>query len=236
MSFEKKINNLIDWKSIKAVIFDLDGTLYDQSKLRRCMTKRLLIYYSMHLFRVRDIQILMSFRNIREDNKFKEGQLIKDEQYNVIAKRLNIPLKRVESVIDKWIDKVPLIYIHPFIYPGVKDFFDKLNKRNVKIIIFSDLPGEEKMKILDLPDYQFFCSNDKDINALKPDPKGLSVILAKTGFRVGECLFIGDRDERDGECARRKGMDYLIHEKKYSGKMNRFQSYFKLIDQLNKIN
>ncbi|WP_196795358.1 HAD hydrolase-like protein [Richelia intracellularis] len=30
------------------------------------------------------------------------------------------------------------------------------------------------------------------------------------GVSVEDCLLIGDRDDRDGECARRAGMKYFI--------------------------
>jgi len=53
-------------------------------------------------------------------------------------------------------------------------------------------------------------ATDADVDWLKPDPKGLIIPASKLKTPVKECLFIGDRDDMDGECARRAGMPYLI--------------------------
>ena len=55
-----------------------------------------------------------------------------------------------------------------------------------------------------------FSSMDDEIHAVKPNPNGILYILQKFGIEKSTCLVIGDRDDRDGEAARRAGVDYLI--------------------------
>jgi putative hydrolase of the HAD superfamily len=49
-----------------------------------------------------------------------------------------------------------------------------------------------------------------EVNRLKPDPTGLLVAAAKLGALAPQCLFIGDQKAKDGACARRAGLPYLI--------------------------
>ena len=58
------------------------------------------------------------------------------------------------------------------------------------------------------------ASTDTEINAFKPDPKGLLFISNKLNMELKDCLFIGDREDTDGICAKNAGMDYLIIDKK----------------------
>lgn len=53
-------------------------------------------------------------------------------------------------------------------------------------------------------------------------PDGLNYIVKKLKASPEECLFIGDRQEMDGECAIRANMPYLIIEKKPFDKFNFF--------------
>jgi FMN phosphatase YigB (HAD superfamily) len=54
------------------------------------------------------------------------------------------------------------------------------------------------------------CATKKEVDRFKPHPAGLILTAKKLGVPVTNCFFIGDRDDKDGECARRAGMPYLI--------------------------
>ena len=58
------------------------------------------------------------------------------------------------------------------------------------------------------------CSTDREVDRLKPDPTGLFVTAKKLQVAVENCLYVGDRDEKDGACARNAGMKYLILDRK----------------------
>lgn len=222
----------IKWPALKAVIFDVDGTLYDQCALRRRMFLDLARYYFVHPRRLKDLRILMDFRNEREKNAFRDTVDLESDQYIWGAQASGVSPERVRSVVQKWILKVPLQYIAYYRYPGLLEFFNNLNRRGIKTAIFSDYPAAEKIAALGIPNCFTFCATDKNINRLKPDPKGLFVIAKTLGGSVKQCLFIGDRDDRDGGCARRAGMEYLIIERECSGIDNHFQAYQQLNDSL----
>lgn len=45
---------------------------------------------------------------------------------------------------------------------------------------------------------------------MKPDPKGLAVILKTLGVDRKDAIMVGDRLEKDGMSAQRNQVDYLI--------------------------
>jgi FMN phosphatase YigB (HAD superfamily) len=204
------------FSSARAVIFDLDGTLYDQRKLRQRMLFEMLCWCLKHPSSVRDIMVLADFRKAREEHSFHADAGIERLQFEWGAKRSNVSVERVRRVVSDWIFQRPLKHMPDCRFPGVRDFFSVLMHRGILIGVFSDYPAGEKLNALRLEAHVLVSATDYDVDRLKPDPKGLLVTAAKLRTPIRECLFIGDRDDKDGECARRAGMPYLIMNRKRS--------------------
>ena len=217
----------IDWCNVKAVIFDVDGTLYDQQKLRTVMLFEILKYYTLNPWYLKELKILRDFRREREKRTFDVIDDLENAQYSWGAYASGVSPEMVRSVVKKWIFSTPLRHISNCRYQGILEFFDNLHKRGITTAIFSDYPANEKVAALGLSPNCIVCSTDRNVDRLKPDPKGLVVITEKLGVSVEDCIFIGDRDERDGECARRAGMPYMILNKKIDGD-NQFKTFYEL--------
>ena len=86
----------------------------------------------------------------------------------------------------------------------------KNDKKDIKIVIYSDYPVENKLKSLGIEADYLFTSGDEEIGCMKPDPKGLRVILDKLQISNSDAIMIGDRYEKDGEAAIANDMDYII--------------------------
>ncbi|MGH2415669.1 MAG: HAD family hydrolase [Microcystaceae cyanobacterium] len=200
----------LDLHGVKAVIFDVDGTLYNQQKLRSIMLMELLKYYLTHPRKLQDLKIIRDFRREREKHAFDVVVDLEKAQYDWAAKISGVSPERVHNVVQKWIFKIPLKYIPSCSYPKVLELFEYLSRRGIATGIFSDYPAEEKLATLGLSPCCIVSATDRNVGRLKPNPKGLFVVAETLGVAVEHCLFIGDRDERDGECARRAGMPYLI--------------------------
>jgi len=221
----------INWSTVKAVIFDVDGTLYDQRRLRMCMLIELIKYYLVHPNRLYDLKIIRDFRREREKRIFDSVVDLEEAQYNWTAKTSGVSTARVRSVINRWIFEVPLQHIPLCRYPGLVTFFDALVMRGTKTAVFSDYSAEKKLAVLGLKPCCIICATDKDVGQLKPNPKGLLLVAEKLEVPIEQCLFIGDRDERDGECARRAGMPYLILNRNFEIKQQS-KAYYLLYQQL----
>ena len=196
------------------------------------MLVHLAAYYALHLSRIKELRILQTFRKLREKNIWEEDALLENEQYRVTAKVLNVSEEMVFAVVQRWIFKIPLGYLPKCRYPFVVEFINTLHEKKIQTATFSDYPAKEKTRCLGINDCKHFCSTDEQINRFKPDPRGLFTIMESLGFSTRQCLYIGDRDDRDGECARRAGMDYLLLSKNKSSTAPFFQNYQQLIEHL----
>ena len=198
----------IRWDQIKGVIFDLDGTLYSQPRMRMLMVKDIVLYYALHPTSIGQLRILSHFRRIRELHEFRSGNIEKT-QYELTATRLRVKEECVRKVIDKWIMIEPLKHLSKCKFHYVDLAFAHLKTKGKRIAIVSDYPVREKLMWLGLEADVSVCATDPDVDCFKPNPKGLLVAAAKLGLSPQECLVVGDRDEKDGEAARAAGMVFV---------------------------
>ena len=68
----------------------------------------------------------------------------------------------------------------------------------------------DKLKAMNVIVEGIYDPDDKRIDELKPSSKGLKVIMDDTGIMPEDILMIGDREEKDGMCAKGAGVDSLI--------------------------
>ncbi|SDJ56756.1 phosphoglycolate phosphatase [Pedobacter sp. ok626] len=223
--------NILDWKNLKAIILDVDGTLYHQSKLRKKMLFLLLKHYLLHPWQIKDLFVLYHFRKEREKIAGQQFEKLEEAQYRICAEQLNLPEEKVKKVITKWILQEPNQYLAAYRYPGLLPFINLMNKEGFKIVIYSDYPAVEKLKAMRLPADLVVAATDPEVSALKPNPKGLNFILNTLNYTASNCLFIGDREELDGQSALKLGMPFLLISKK---RKDANQFYNQLIENYTK--
>ncbi|MFC3559012.1 HAD family hydrolase [Pedobacter jamesrossensis] len=200
--------------NIKLVIFDVDGTLYDQSKLRKKMLVELIRYYILRPWKFKDLLIVYHFRKEREKKAGQQIDNLQEEQYNWCATKINLPVSRIKEVVNKWIFNFPIKYLKESTYPGVNSFFSKLEQNGILTAIYSDYDSKLKLESMNLAAALLVSSTDENINAMKPLPNGLNYILSKLNIvDKNKCLFIGDRQELDGLCAEQAGIPFLLVDK-----------------------
>ncbi len=198
------------WQHKKVIIFDVDGTLYNQSKLRKKMAFKLLAYYILRPWRYRDLLIIKTFREEREKRAGQSYKNLQEEQFKWCADKLNLSVEKVKKVVLKWMFEQPNRYLHSCIYPEITAFFETIREEKIPIAIYSDYPAKEKLNFMKLKADFFVSSTDDHINALKPLPNGLMAVCKHFNIEANDCLFIGDRHEMDGLCAENAGMPYYI--------------------------
>lgn len=226
---QEKISEL-DWAGVKAVIFDVDGTLYDQSRLRKKMLFSLLSYYMWRPWRIREMLMLSHFRTERERRAGQGSVDLERAQYDWCAENKGYPVHKLKEVVERWIFQHPIRYLAGCTYPGTQELFAVLRQKDIKIAIYSDYKAHDKLKAMGLVADLVVSSTDPDVNQLKPDPKGLLHTISQLGLTTKDCLFIGDRQEMDGDCALQAQVPYLIIEKK---PFHQFDFYHKLTQTLN---
>jgi HAD superfamily hydrolase (TIGR01549 family) len=200
----------IDWQPIRLVVFDVDGTLYDQRRLRRKMLMDLALHCLRHPGEVRILRQISEYRRCREELAEEEATGITSLQYRRPAERLGVDPDGVRQVVEDWMLHRPLSHLRSCRYANVAGFMSALTERGISIGVLSDYPARDKLGALDLQAEWTVSATDPEVDRLKPHPKGMLRILELTGMARDQIVLIGDRDDRDGECARRAGVAYLI--------------------------
>lgn len=220
----------------RAVIFDMDGTLYYQKPFRIRMLFYLLGHMLRHPSAIGDILLIKRYREIREKwedyertMSFPADMPLEDRQYEFVAAQKKVPVSRMKDAVRFYMHEAPLALLPDYKDAMLSDAIEKLRRNNVQIVIYSDYPVEEKLRALGIEADWHFTSLDERIGCMKPDPKGLQVILETLGLQAKDVVMVGDRYEKDGLAAISNRMDYLIVS---SSKRERGKLYFEKKDMV----
>ena len=199
----------IHWAAVRAVVFDVDGTLYDQGRMRRRMALALLRHCLRNPSEFGLLRTVQTFRRSREELGEEEVGDVARLQYVRPAERLAVDPAAVRRVAEYWLGERPLAHLPACRAPAVDTLFAVLRETGRKIAVFSDYAIENKLQALGLEADLCVSALDPDVDRLKPNARGLERILERLALPPEACVMIGDRDDRDGEAARRVGMPFL---------------------------
>ncbi|HEX7872337.1 MAG TPA: HAD family hydrolase [Sphingobium sp.] len=192
----------IAWDHYDLVVFDMDGTLYDQRRLRLGMARQL----AGEVARTRSLvvlRLLSAYRRQREALGRMEAEDFQERQYHLPRHRP----ETVRALVGEWMEERPLALLPRCRLPGVERLFDALERRRA-VALFSDYPVEAKLASLKLSASFSICA--QEVGRLKPHPAGLLRLMELAGTSPARTLMIGDREDRDGAAARRAGVRALI--------------------------
>lgn len=207
----------VDWGKVRLVVFDLDGTLYDQPQLRRAMALEL-VRHSLRRRSLRTAEILHAYRQIREMLGKIQGDDFAHEQFSLTARRRGCSEGEVRALVEEWIERRPLVHLPRYKARGIDHLFSALRATGRQIAIWSDYPVHAKLAALGLKADHVIWSGDQRVGRLKPDPAGLQALLEQAGVTAGETLVIGDRVDRDAAAAAAIGVPSLIRSPQGTGK------------------
>lgn len=201
----------------KAVIFDLDGTLYYQRPFRVRMAWWIVGYIISHPHAVRDVFLIIQYRKVREHWEQYSGsveapdtQMLDRQQYAYVAKQMKLSVEKVQRTIAFYMLEAPLKLLAAYRDEVLADIIETLRQHNITVVIYSDYPVQEKLKALGIKADAYYVSADARIGCMKPDPKGIQVILKDYGLSHTDALMIGDRYEKDGLAAKENAVDFII--------------------------
>jgi len=205
----------------KAVLMDVDGTLYLQQPLRL----RMAVELGTSLLKnprggLRTFRIIRAYRRTHEVLRNKVfAQNISDIHLNRVSELTGYSRSHIESVIEEWMLRRPVLVLRRYRRRHVVGFLRACRREGIFIGVLSDYPPEDKMKALGLEQLVdlMLCSSAPEVNALKPSPQGILHACAKWNIEPRELLYIGDRAEVDGAAAASAGADFIL-----MGKAGRF--------------
>ena len=197
-------------KNFKAVIFDFDGTLYDNTSLAKAMILS-------NPFRFFIMKAERDTRRIFKGRDFETPEKFKEEFFEATSAKANCNPKNFSY----WYEERYLRRMAKVLRkkqfaarPMIKEVFAALAERGIKIALYSDYNDIQaralacgiSQEALDL--CQGIYSSES-FGCLKPAPRGFLKIAADLGTRPKDCLVVGDRDDTDGFGARLTQMKFV---------------------------
>jgi FMN phosphatase YigB (HAD superfamily) len=193
----------------EAWLVDLDGTLYRQDIVRAVMAIELM------LSGWRDIRTLKAFRQEHERLR-AEGNVESSDPYRQqiknTATRLGRRDEQIAAIVERWMIGRPARWLWLFRRRKLLQAIAHYRAAGGKTALVSDYPTPKKLIALGaagLFEVVVACGDSDAPCALKPHPAGFLRASKRLGVSPDACLVIGDRDDADGEAARRAGMAFL---------------------------
>jgi HAD superfamily hydrolase (TIGR01549 family) len=214
-----------DWPNIKLVVFDVDGTLYDQRPVRLAMAGQL-AWHAIRTGTFRHARSLAAFRGCREEAGTRE---IPDGFEAIVleeaARSSGYDPQDLAELVEEWIERRPLQQVARARAAAVEVLVERLRASGRRIGVWSDYPAVEKLAALGLVADFVVSATDDGVKRLKPQPHGLLAIMDRAKVQASETLMIGDRLDRDGEAAFRAGASLLLRSKRTAPNVATFRRF-----------
>jgi HAD superfamily hydrolase (TIGR01509 family) len=207
-----------DRDTLKAIVFDLDGTLYRQDSLRRAMLLRLLRAHATRpLSGLQTFRVLGAYRRAQE--RLRESGTSSVERVDLAEAQIELACQQtgadhdfVSACVGRWMEQEPLALLARHLQPGLLEFLRACGERGLRLGVLSDYPADAKLKALGLDGFfdVVLAAQSPEVGVFKPHPRGLLLAAERLGATPPECLYVGDRAEVDGPAAAAAGMACCI--------------------------
>ncbi len=191
-------------KGIKAVAFDIDGTLYSDLSL----------YIRIVPYFLRNISFYSRFNKVRK-TLHRTAPLADFYEYQarILAEMMRISNEEAKKKIqDICYDGMRPYFKKIKPYPYARECVEAFRKAGLKIGILSDFPPSQKGDIWGIRDLCDVCIGSEESGALKPSLYPFGILAMKLGVEPEEILYVGNSLKYDVMGARNAGMKsaYLL--------------------------
>ncbi|MGE6547712.1 HAD family hydrolase [Bacillus mycoides] len=177
---------------IRAILFDLDGTLLDRRQSLEQFIRDQYNRFAFHLINIEKFEYCSRFLEL--DNN---GYTWKDKVYSTLLCEYNITTLTQEQLLHDYITNfqhhcIPLQNMH--------ELLQQLTQQNIKIGIitngFTDFQMNN-LRALNIHTYTSTILVSEAEGIKKPHPEIFERALQKLNVKAEECLYVGDHPEND---------------------------------------
>lgn len=183
---------------IKAVVFDVDGTLYPNS----CMIARSVRFFFSHPL------ISLAFNQLRRDVRQIGG--VEDlhlAQVSLAAGYLRIPAEKAEYLLEELIyGKYMSMFRDVKPFPEVSPVLEEFRSAGLKLGVISDFPIRNKLSYLGLDRFWDSALSADEVGSLKPDSAPFLMMSEQLGISPEEIIYVGNNYKYDIIGAKGAGM------------------------------
>lgn len=195
---------------VKAVVFDLDGTLYEYEDLNRKAVEHLCAFTRGRLGVSRE-EFFRAFEKAREDTKaVLDGTGAAHSRMLYCQKTLeNLGERPASLALEMYEAYWGYMLDHMEPREGAEELFRYCREREIRIGVCTDLTAHiqhRKLKRLGLDGWVDVLVTSEEAGAEKPSPAIYRLLLEKLGTAPEEVLFVGDSYTKDVEGPRAAGM------------------------------
>ena len=199
----------------KAICFDIDGTLYPASLMKR----RLMALWARHpAFSVRYNRERREFRRCQADFRqsipfrWREAMIIRNASGEEPKKKFSeADYRATYDRLQKYIyAPMQKLYERTKPFDGVVSTFSKIKNNGLKIGVFTDFPLFSKLQGMGLADLVDFAASSDDTGFLKPDAHCFGYLLYNLKLGPKDVLYVGDSYSKDIAGASGAGIDAVL--------------------------
>jgi putative hydrolase of the HAD superfamily len=195
---------------LKAVIFDIDDTLYSYQEANKRTMERMKLFVMMELGIPMEEFEQDYHRLMQEQIQIcggTSGRYSRAIRFQRMMEERGLPLRYGAQLNDLYWE-IMMDEMTPA--EGAAQLLDGLRERGLRLGVGSDMTADWQIKKLDklgLLDKLDFIVTSEEAGVEKPELKLFQLCAKKAGCAMEECLFIGDNLKKDVLGALNAGMD-----------------------------
>jgi len=194
---------------IRAIGFDIDGTLYSARRLylrllaRGMRSFKLMVAFNDARHEIRKLLDSPEYRamNIRGVESFHRFQA------ELCARRLGADLEQTHEAIERFFYTAA---VEPFatipLYAGVAELLGELRSQGIRLGALSDFPCERKVELLGLGGLFDVVMTSEETGLVKPDRASFDLLASRLGTPPEHILYVGNSERYDVAGALGAGM------------------------------
>lgn len=184
--------------AIKAVAFDIDGTLYPNRRM---------VFHSIP-FLLTHFSLVKEFNEARKDlRKLENVTDFRKSQSEILAKRIDKTPEETSALVDKvFYKRWENIFKRVRPFAGLQDTIEDLKAKGLKLGVMSDFPVGNKLNYFAVDGHWDVVMSSEDTGYLKPHTRPFEVLAEKLGCKPEEVIYVGNSYRYDVIGASSAGM------------------------------